>query len=84
MRIPEPKEWHFEGRRSVQSILEELAINPETVIVICGDSLLTPDTIVEGDVEIEIRPAISGGAGGAGGAGGPMTAGARHPGVPGR
>ena len=63
MRIPEPKEWHFEGRRSVRSILEELAINPETVIVIQGDTLLTPDDIVEGDAEIEIRPAISGGAG---------------------
>src|SRR5690606_35381356 len=41
MRIPERKEWHFEGRRSVKSILEELDINPETVIIICGDTLLT-------------------------------------------
>ncbi len=63
MRIPQPREWRFEGRRSVRSILEELNINPETVIVICGDTLLTPDDVVEGDVEVEIRPAISGGSG---------------------
>lgn len=78
MRIPERKEWHFEGRRSVKSILEELDINPETVIIICGDTLLTPDDMLEGDVEIEIRPAISGGAGDT------RPARASRPGEPGR
>ncbi|HEX6988151.1 MAG TPA: hypothetical protein VF282_01665 [Bacillota bacterium] len=61
MRIPEPREWRFDGPCSVKSILERLEINPETVIVIHGDTLLTPDDIVENDDEIEIRPAISGG-----------------------
>lgn len=62
MRIPQRREWHFEGRRTVRSILEELDINPETVIIIHGSTLLTPDDVVEGEAEIEIRPAISGGA----------------------
>lgn len=61
MRIPKPREWEFTGRRTVRRVLEELDVNPEAVIVICGDSLLTPDDIVEEDAEIEIRPAISGG-----------------------
>lgn len=61
MRIPQKKEYFFEGKRTVRSILQELGINPETVIVIKGDTLLTPDDEVGGDDEIEIRPAISGG-----------------------
>ena len=61
MRIPGRRVWEFQGRRTVASILKELEINPETVIVIQGDTLLTPDDVVEGDAQIEIRPAISGG-----------------------
>lgn len=61
MRIPERREFHFHGRRTVRAILDELGINPETVIVIHGDTLLTPDDEVSDDDEIEIRPAISGG-----------------------
>jgi sulfur carrier protein len=59
MRIPERKEFFFSGKRTVSAILAELEINPETVIVIRGDTLLTPDDVVCPDDEIEIRPAIT-------------------------
>ncbi len=61
MRIPKRQEWEFRGPRTVKSILEEMRINPETVIVIRGDTLLTSDAVVEDSDEIEVRPALSGG-----------------------
>lgn len=61
MRIPKRQEWEFRGPRTVKSILEELRINPETVIVIRGNTLLTSDAVVEDTDEIEVRPALSGG-----------------------
>jgi len=50
------------GRRRVKELLRELDILPDTVLVIRGDELLTADQVVEEGDEIEIRPAISGGA----------------------
>lgn len=61
MRIPKRQEWEFKGPRTVRSILEELRLNPESVIVIRGDTLLTSDAVVEDADEIEVRPALSGG-----------------------
>ena len=51
------------GNRRVKEILRELAIVPETVLVICGDALVTTDHIVRDDETIELRPVMSGGAG---------------------
>ncbi|HSR54455.1 MAG TPA: thiamine biosynthesis protein ThiS [Acidobacteriota bacterium] len=62
MTVPERKEWEFRGRHSVEKILRRLELNPESVIVIHGDTLLTPDEMVENGMEIEVRSAISGGA----------------------
>ena len=42
MRIPKQQEWEFRGRHSVAKILRKLEMNPESVIVIHGESLLTP------------------------------------------
>jgi sulfur carrier protein len=50
------------GRRRVKELLKEFDILPETVLVIRGEELLTADQVVEEGDEIEIRPAISGGA----------------------
>lgn len=61
MTVPERKEWKFRGRQSVGKILRQLDLNPESVIVIHGDTLLTPDEMVENGMEIEVRSAISGG-----------------------
>ena len=52
------------GNRRVKDILRELEIIPETVLVICGDDLVTADQVVrEGDT-IELRPVMSGGSAG--------------------
>jgi sulfur carrier protein len=61
VRFPKPRMLEFEGRRPVYRVLEELGMNPEGVIVIKGDTLLTGDAVIEGDDEVEVRPAISGG-----------------------
>lgn len=56
------REVEVAGRRRVKELLKELDILPDTVLVIRGDQLLTADQVVEEGDEIEIRPAISGGA----------------------
>lgn len=56
------REVEVAGRRRVRELLKELDILPDTVLVIRGDQLLTADQVVEEGDEIEIRPAISGGA----------------------
>ena len=56
------REVELAGRRRVKELLRELDILPDTVLVIRGDQLLTADQVVEEGDEIEIRPAISGGA----------------------
>lgn len=63
VRVPTRRTFEFQGRRPVSWILKQLGINPETVIVIRGDDLLTADDMVEPEDEIEVRPAISGGGG---------------------
>ena len=60
-RIPKREVIELKGPRTVDSILKELRINPETVIVIRGNTLLTSDAVVGDDEEIEVRPALSGG-----------------------
>ena len=57
------REVDVAGNRRVKEILRELAIVPETVLVICGDALVTADRIVRDDETIELRPVMSGGAG---------------------
>ena len=49
------------GPTTVHALLARLAINPESVLVIVGDELVTGDTRVGDDVAVEIRPVISGG-----------------------
>jgi sulfur carrier protein ThiS len=51
------------GNRRVKDILRELDILPETVLVICGDDLVTADHVVRDDATIELRPVMSGGKG---------------------
>jgi sulfur carrier protein len=56
------REVELPGRRRVREILKELQINPETVIVVRGETLLTSDDVVAEEERIEVIPAISGGA----------------------
>lgn len=56
------REVEVAGGRRVRELLRELDILPETVLVIRGDELVTADTVVGEDDEIELRPVMSGGA----------------------
>ena len=57
------REVEMSGSRRVRDLLQELQINPESVLVVRGEDLLTPDEIVKDEEIIEVVPAISGGLG---------------------
>jgi sulfur carrier protein len=57
-----PREVELAGGRRVSEVLRELAIVPETVLVIRGEELLTSDVRLREDDTIELRPVMSGGA----------------------
>jgi len=61
LRNPD-REVEVAGGRKVRDVLGELAINPDTVLVIRERELLTREDRVTEDDAIEIRPVISGGA----------------------
>ena len=60
LRNPDRK-VELSGPLSVREVLSELAIDPDTVLVIRDRTLLTREERVAPDDELEIRPVISGG-----------------------
>lgn len=60
LRNPD-REVQLEGGRPVGAILEELGVAADTVLVIRAGELITRETPVRDDDEVEIRPVISGG-----------------------
>ncbi|HEX6400099.1 MAG TPA: MoaD/ThiS family protein [Actinomycetota bacterium] len=62
LRNPD-RELEVPGGRPVKSVLDELGISVDTVLVIRGGELITRDTTVRDEDELEVRPVISGGAG---------------------
>jgi sulfur carrier protein len=63
VRNPQRKELVLEGNRRVDALIKELGLNPEQVLVIRNDNLLTRDVLVRDDETVEILTAISGGSG---------------------
>jgi sulfur carrier protein len=61
LRNPD-REVDVAGGRPVRSVLDELGIATDTVLVIRRGELLTRDETVRDDDELEVRPVISGGA----------------------
>jgi len=61
MRNPR-RELEVPGPTSVGALLAHLDCNPESVLVIVGDELVTHDATLGDDAVVEIRPVISGGA----------------------
>jgi sulfur carrier protein len=55
------RELDVKGPVRVHALLERLEINRESVLVICGDTLVTGDAVLDDAAEVEIRPVISGG-----------------------
>ena len=63
MRLRNPdREVEVVGGRAVRSVLDELGVNPDTVLVIRAGELVTRETRLDDADEIEVRPVISGGA----------------------
>ncbi len=50
------------GPRTVATLLKQLEVVPEAVLVIRDATLLTRDEALEDDDELEVRPVLSGGA----------------------
>ncbi len=61
LRNPD-REVEVVGGRAVRAVLDDLGVNPDTVLVIRAGELITRETRVDDADEIEIRPVISGGA----------------------
>jgi sulfur carrier protein len=57
------RELEIPGPTTVIALLARLELNPESVLVIQGDTLVTRDARLADEDEIEIRPVISGGVG---------------------
>ena len=55
------REVEIPGGRRVRDLLRELNILPDTVLVIRGKELLTGDTAIGENDQVEVRPVISGG-----------------------
>jgi len=62
MRNPR-RELDVPAPRTVAQLLVQLDVVPESVLVICNDTLATPDERLRDDDVVEIRPVVSGGAG---------------------
>ena len=56
------RELEVSGPTTVSGLLARLELNPESVLVIRGDTLVTKDARLTDADTIEIRPVISGGA----------------------
>lgn len=56
------RELEMPGPLTVTALLQRLELNPESVLVICGDTLVTRDARLDDGATIEIRPVMSGGA----------------------
>src|SRR5262249_33244418 len=57
------REVEVAGPTTVRALLASLDLNPESVLVIVGDELVTNDARRGGDEAVETRPGPSGGAG---------------------
>ena len=56
------REVEVAGPLTVDTLLQRLDLNPESVLVIVGDDLVTRDVRLEDAACVEIRPVTSGGA----------------------
>jgi sulfur carrier protein len=57
------REIEIDGPLTVDALLRRLELNPESVLVIVGDELVTRDARLDRHASVEIRPVISGGVG---------------------
>jgi sulfur carrier protein len=56
------RELDVTAPRTVEQLLHDLDVVPESVLVICNDTLVTRDERLHDADIVEIRPVVSGGA----------------------
>lgn len=56
------REVEVPGPSTVSALLQRLGVNPESVLVIRGDTLVTRDARLSDADIVEVRPVTSGGA----------------------
>ena len=56
------REVDMPAPKNVEQLLQRLDVVPESVLVICNDTLVTRDARLHDDDTVEIRPVVSGGA----------------------
>jgi sulfur carrier protein len=56
------RELDLRGPIRVHALLAQLDVNPESVLVLRGDTLATGDELLDDADVVELRPVISGGA----------------------
>jgi sulfur carrier protein len=61
LRNPD-REVEVAGPLRARELCGQLGVNRESVLVICGDELVTGDAVLGDDAVVEIRPVMSGGA----------------------
>ena len=55
------REWKLEGKRRVREAIEEVGLNPQTVLAVRDGKLLTEDVVLEEDDDLQLVAVISGG-----------------------
>ena len=55
------RELTVQGPLRVQTLLNRLEVHRDAVLVICGDTIVPGDALLQDDDVVEIRPVISGG-----------------------
>lgn len=55
------QEWELHGRRRVREAIQEVGLNPHTVLAVRAGRLLTEDVMLEEDDEVKLVAVISGG-----------------------
>lgn len=61
LRNPD-REVEVAGGRRIREVLDELGVDPDTVLLIRAGKLVTRHDHASDDDELEVRPVISGGA----------------------
>lgn len=56
------RELTLDGPLRVDTLIQRLELNRESVLVIADGTLVTGDALLGDDAEVELRPVISGGA----------------------
>jgi sulfur carrier protein ThiS len=60
------KVWDLKGGLTARAAIEKVGLDPEAILVVRNDKLITDDTVLEEGDEVKLIAVISGGMGDAG------------------